>query len=292
LRPNKYPNTPRTKQSLEKMTNLMVEQVNREVELYRALVKEWRTKENAIPLVDPGNYTIDMSLDVDGIVADNLLECKKQRLLLRLSLRSIKNPIDLAILMFEHELLLAEITSIRQDILNPLTNPLSLISPDNEGKDKGLTPTLLKSDDLSGFYLQLEQRLGYILPARGENRITSFGRANPFFKVTMMDYVMLGFSVFLALGFLVQCSMVTVNTFTRWQQERKERLREQELFKFRVNRIEQPRPIRETVPATCESCSEKREMYRTRVKNKSVIRAKKYRGNTPSHLRVSRLEIS
>jgi hypothetical protein len=29
--------------------------------------------------------------------------------------------------MFEHELLLAEIKSIRQEILTPLTNPLSLI---------------------------------------------------------------------------------------------------------------------------------------------------------------------
>jgi hypothetical protein len=164
--------------------------------------------------------------------------------------------------MFEHELLLAEIKSIRQDILSPLTNPLSLIDLNNLDEQSGTNPTLLKHESLSGFYLQVERRLRYIIPAQGESKINSFGRANPFYKVTLMDYLTLGISVFLALGFLVQCSMVTANTIMRWRTERDERIREQERYRFRVNRIERSQPpIRETVLPTCENCSEKREMY-------------------------------
>jgi hypothetical protein len=84
--------------------------------------------------------------------------------------------------MFEHELLLAEIKSIRQDILTPLTNPLSLIDLNNLDETSGTNPALLKHESLSGFYLQVERRLGYIIPAQGESKINSFGRANPFYK--------------------------------------------------------------------------------------------------------------
>jgi hypothetical protein len=239
LKANQYPNMPKTKKALEDLVNLMLDQVNKEVTLYKALITEWRFKENAIPIAVPNNYTVNMSLDVDDVVRENMINCNRQKNNLKQGFRFITDPIDLALLTFEHELLLAEIKSIRQDILNPLTNPLSLIDLNNLDEQSGSNPTILKHESLSGFYLQIERRLGYIIPAQGESKINSFGRANPFYKVTLMDYLTLGISVFLVLGFFVQCSMVTANTIKRWRTERDERIREQERTRFRVNRIEQ-----------------------------------------------------
>jgi hypothetical protein len=233
-----------------------------------------------------------MSLDVDDVVRENLINCRRQKENLKQGFRFITNPIDLALLMFEHELLLAEIKSIRQDILTPLTNPLSLINLNDLDEQSGTNPTLLKHESLSGFYLQVERRLGYIIPAQGESKINSFGRANPFYKVTLMDYLTLGISVFLAFGFLIQCSMVTANTFMRWRAERDERIREQERTRFRVNRIERLQPIKETVLPTCENCSEKREMYRTRPPSKVIKRSHRNKGHIPSHLRGSKLNMN
>jgi hypothetical protein len=293
LKANQYPNTPKTKKALEDLVNLMLDQVNKEVALFKALITEWRFKENAIPIAVPNNYTVNMSLDVDDVVRENLIACRRQKENLKQGFRFITNPIDLALLMFEHELLLAEIKSIRQDILTPLTNPLSLIDLNNLDEQSGTNPTLLKHESLSGFYLQVERRLGYIIPAQGESKINSFGRANPFYKITLMDYLTLGISVFLALGFLVQCSMVTANTIMRWRTERDERIRDQEWYRFRVNRIERSQPpIRETVLPTCENCSEKREMYRTRPPSKVIKRYHRNKGHIPSHLRVSKLDIN
>jgi hypothetical protein len=293
LKANQYPNTPKTKKVLEDLVNLMLDQVNKEVELYKALITEWRFKENAIPVAVPNNYTVNMSLDVDDVVKENLINCNRQKNNLKEGFRFITNPIDLALLMFEHELLLAEIKSIRQEILTPLTNPLSLIDLNNLDEQSGSNPTILKHESLSGFYLQVERRLGYIIPAQGESKINSFGRANPFYKITLMDYLTLGISVFLVLGFFVQCSMVTANTIKRWRTERDERIREQERARFRVNRIERSQPpIRETVLPTCENCSEKREMYRTRPPSKVIKRSHRNKGNIPSHLRNSKLDIN
>jgi hypothetical protein len=293
LKANQYPNTPKTKKALEDLVNLMLDQVNKEVTLYKALITEWRFKENAIPIAVPNNYTVNMSLDVDDVVKENLINCNRQKNNLKEGFRFITNPIDLALLMFEHELLLAEIKSIRQEILTPLTNPLSLIDLNNLDEQSGSNPTILKHESLSGFYLQIERRLGYIIPAQGESKINSFGRANPFYKVTLMDYLTLGISVFLALGFFVQCSMVTANTIKRWRTERDERIREQERTRFRVNRIERSHPpIRETVLPTCENCSEKREMYRTRPPSKVIKRSHRNKGNIPSHLRGSKLDMN
>ena len=293
LKANQYPNTPKTKKALEDLVNLMLDQVNKEVTLYKALITEWRFKENAIPIAVPNNYTVNMSLDVDDVVRENMINCNRQKNNLKQGFRFITDPIDLALLTFEHELLLAEIKSIRQDILNPLTNPLSLIDLNNLDEQSGSNPTILKHESLSGFYLQIERRLGYIIPAQGESKINSFGRANPFYKVTLMDYLTLGISVFLVLGFFVQCSMVTANTFKRWRTERDERIREQERTRFRVNRIERSHPpIRETVLPTCENCSEKREMYRTRPPSKVIKRSHRNKGQIPSHLRGSKLDMN
>jgi hypothetical protein len=293
LKANQYPNTPKTKKALEDLVNLMLDQVNKEVTLYKALITEWRFKENAIPIAVPNNYTVNMSLDVDDVVRENMINCNRQKNNLKQGFRFITDPIDLALLTFEHELLLAEIKSIRQDILNPLTNPLSLIDLNNLDEQSGSNPTILKHESLSGFYLQIERRLGYIIPAQGESKINSFGRANPFYKVTLMDYLTLGISVFLVLGFFVQCSMVTANTFKRWRTERDERIREQERTRFRVNRIERSNPpIRETVLPICENCSEKREMYRTRPPSKVIKRSHRNKGQIPSHLRGSKLDMN
>jgi hypothetical protein len=166
LKANQYPNTPKTKKALEDLVNLMLDQVNKEVALFKALITEWRFKENAIPIAVPNNYTVNMSLDVDDVVRENLIACRRQKENLKQGFRFITNPIDLALLMFEHELLLAEIKSIRQDILTPLTNPLSLIDLNNLDEQSGTNPTLLKHESLSGFYLQVERRLGYIIPAQ------------------------------------------------------------------------------------------------------------------------------
>ena len=87
--------------------------------------------------------------------------------------------------------------------------------------------------------------------------------------------------------------MVTANTIMRWRTERDERIREQERTRFRVNRIERSQPpIRETVLPTCENCSEKREMYRTRPPSKVIKRSHRNKGHIPSHLRGSKLDMN
>jgi hypothetical protein len=95
--------------ALEDLVNLMLDQVNKEVALFKAFITEWRFKENAIPIAVPNNYTVNMSLDVDDVVRENLITCRRQKENLKQGFRFITNPIDLALLMFEHELLLAEI---------------------------------------------------------------------------------------------------------------------------------------------------------------------------------------
>ena len=258
---------------------------------YTRLKTEWKLKNKALLVAEKtGNQTfkIDETLDVDALVRENLATCKQTKLEIISYLSEIKNPIDLALIMFSHETLMAELSSIRKEILTPLTNPLSLLSEKTMNEIESSVPTLLIAEAGDGYYLQIEKRLGYILPAKGESKMDAFGRTNPYLKVTLMDWISLAFSSFLTLGFIIQCSMVTTNTVRRWKYEYRMK-RQEERPRYRVNKLER---IEEKVVPKCESCGEKRKMYYTRPPPRNIRTVRHSRGNVPSHLRESMIDMS
>jgi hypothetical protein len=292
LSPNVYPNTPQTKERLSDLTTSMANQLLSEKVEYTRLKTEWKLKNKALLVATKigsnSTFKIDETLDVDTLVKENLATCKQTMLEIISSLTSIKNPIDLALIMFAHETLMAELSSIRKEILAPLTNPLALLDEKTVKEIDTNVPTLLIAEEEDGYYLQIEKRLGYILPAKGESKIDAFGRNNPYLKVTLMDWISLAFSSFLTLGFMVQCVMVTTNTVKRWNLEY-QRKRRDERPRYRVNKLER---IEEKVLPKCESCSERREMYYTRPHPRTTRAVRKYRGDIPSHLRDSIIDVS
>ena len=91
--------------------------------------------------------------------------------------------------MFDHDSLMTELESVRNEILTPLSNPIRLLDIKQGKLVEETDPILLRTPDSEGYYLQLEKRLSYIIPAKGEGKLGRFGRMNAFYAISLMDCI-------------------------------------------------------------------------------------------------------
>jgi hypothetical protein len=294
-----FPRTPKGRAQIEAVHKRLLTTLSVEMNEYRALAKEWKAKINNLPLAENSSYQVDKNLDVDNLCRSGIHLARTSRAEILQTLVSISDPIDLQILMFDHQSFLKELSNIRQQILDPLTDPLKLIDAEYAPLAATADPVLLRTPDLNGYYLQLENRLRYIVPAVNESRINRFQRAGPFYSITLMDWIGLGFSILLTAGMGIQCMLVSRNTLKRWKAERLElrRLRTQD--RYNQDREDKYRPrvnkvINETVMATrCEGCDERsKAFYKTRAGNKpKLTRARQNPRYLASHELSSNLSL-